>query len=309
MDARIDSHGLSETGKVREINKSMLIHHTTLRLDDWTRIVGGTQGHLYLVADGMGGHAEGKKASKMAVNTVVQYVLDTMPWFFHLDKTHEDDLEAELKAALEKCQSKLVFESLLNPQGKNMGTTLTMTYLLWPRIYVVHAGDSRCYLYRQSRLEQITTDHTFAQALVEEGALKQKEAQEHRLSNVLWNAIGGSEDKVRPDVYKASLELDDALLLCTDGLTKHVSDPEIMSVLENGPTADRACQALVDMANDAGGKDNITVVVVYFRKADSSIGTMDKQSEYEKGQELDVAINDSSAEPIKSTNSENAPMK
>jgi protein phosphatase len=292
MMLRIDSYGASDGGKVRkenedqfliaDLNKSMLIRRTSLNMDEWTRVIGGIQGHLLLVADGMGGHAEGRKASKIAVNTVMRYVLNSMSWFYHLETSNDDDLEAELKSALERCQSELDIESTRELHDKGMGTTLTMAYLLWPKVYVVHAGDSRCYIYRKSRLEQVTTDHTLAQTLVDEGALRKKEADRHRLSNVLWNAIGGNADSVRPDVYKARLEHGDAMLLCTDGLTKHVNDLEIMRILETGPSAEKAANALIDLANEAGGQDNITVVVAYFRKADLLDELINRGAEAEK---------------------------
>src|SRR5438132_11092965 len=166
MRGKMDCFGLSNIGKLRsgnedqflvaDLNKSLLVHQTSLSQDDHTRIFGGSQGQLLLVADGMGGHVGGKQASAIAVQSLEQYVLNTMSWFFRLQE-NEDDLREELKAALEECQASIEKAASINPERQGMGTTLTMAYILWPWLYVVHAGDSRCYLLRDSRLEQINS--------------------------------------------------------------------------------------------------------------------------------------------------------
>jgi len=275
MRGKMDCFGLTDTGRVRprnedqflvaDLNKSLLVHQTSLSHDDHTRLFGGCQGQLLLVADGMGGHAAGKQASGLAVQSLTHYVLNTMHWFFHLEEGHEADLEVELKAALEECQQRLESAARARPEQRGMGTTLTMAYLLWPRLYVVHAGDSRCYLWREGQLEQVTTDHTVAQRLVEAGALQAGEAQGSRWSHVLWNCVGGDSHELNPDVYKVSLQVGDKLLLCTDGLTKHVNDQKIAELLRQDGSAEQTCRTLVSAANAAGGSDNVTAVVAYFQ--------------------------------------------
>ena len=187
MRGKMDCYGLTDVGRVRAVNedqfliadlgKSMLIHQTSLSHEDHTRLFGGSQGKLLLVADGMGGHAEGKRASTIAVQTLAHYVLNTMSWFYRLQEGHEADLQEELQAALEECQKSIEVAASASAERRGMGTTLTMAYVLWPRLYVVHAGDSRCYLLRDARLERVTTDHTMAQQLVDRGALPAEEAQ------------------------------------------------------------------------------------------------------------------------------------
>jgi protein phosphatase len=146
-----------------------------------------------------------------------------------------------------------------------MGTTLTMAYVVWPRLFIVHVGDSRCYLLRRSELKQLTEDHTVAQQYVESGVLAADEAETSRWSNVLWNVVGGASDELAPQVYKSELQLGDTLLLCTDGLNKHVSDDRIAQVLAEDADAEKVCRCLVAAANDAGGSDNVTIVVARFR--------------------------------------------
>jgi protein phosphatase len=273
----MDCCGATDIGRVREnnedqflvadLNKSMLVHQTSLSDADHTRLFGGSQGSLLLVADGMGGHAAGKQASTIAVQALEHYVLNTMPWFFHLEQNQESDLKEELKAAMEACQRSIEAAAASHPERHGMGTTLTMAYVLWPRLYVVHVGDSRCYLFRSPKLEQITTDQTMAQQLVERGVLAAEEAPQSRWSHVLWSCLGGAKRDMNAEVYKATLSVGDTLLLCTDGLTAGVRDDKIIELLRQGGSAQEMCQRLVAAANEAGGKDNITVVVARFLDA------------------------------------------
>jgi protein phosphatase len=275
MRGKMDCFGQTDTGKVRrnnedqfliaDLNKSMLIHQTSLSHDDHTRLFGTSQGQLLLVADGMGGHEAGEQASRLAVETLSDYIINTRDWFYRQCEEQEEDLKDELREALEQCQQRVTAASESRPELHKMGTTLTLAYLLWPRLFVVHAGDSRCYLLRGQRLEQITRDHTMAQKLVESGMLRADEAHESRWSHVLWNCIGGGSTDLQPDVYKAHLEVGDSLLLCTDGLTAHLGDEEIAALLGEKAGAVDTCRRLVDAAIERGGQDNITVIVAHFR--------------------------------------------
>ena len=277
MRCKMDCCGTTDIGRVREsnedqfliadLNKSMLVHQTSLSDDDHTRLFSGSQGALLLVADGMGGHAAGKQASTIAVQALEHYVLNTMPWFFQLQHCQESDLKDELKAATEACQRSIEAAASSRPERHGMGTTLTMAYVLWPRLYVVHVGDSRCYLFRAPRLEQITTDQTMAQQLVDRGVLSAEEAPQSRWSHVLWSCLGGAKSEMSVEVYKATLNTGDTLLLCTDGLTGALRDDRIIEILRQGGGAQEQCRRLVAAANEAGGKDNITVVVARFLDA------------------------------------------
>lgn len=263
--------GLSDRGRVRDTNedqfliadlsKSMIVHHTTLPVEDETRLFSGVQGQLLLVADGMGGHASGEVASQLSVETIAQHILHTMPWFFRLHHEHEDDLHEELKTAVRKCERVVDAEALTHPEEQGMGTTLTMAYVIWPRMFVVHVGDSRCYLFRAGQMEQITRDHTWAQMLVDAGNMSKESVKNSPLSHVLISVIGHGQESLRPEVYKTHLESGDTVLLCTDGLTDRLSNNEIGEILGTGKSEQRICQSLIDAANDVGGNDNITVIV------------------------------------------------
>jgi protein phosphatase len=273
----MDCSGLTDVGKVRSANedafliadlrKSMDIHQTSLGHDDRTRLFGQSEGKLLVVADGLGGHAAGGRASTVAIDRLTTYLLSSMRWLFRLEADLEDDFLSDLEAALKHCQDHIQAESEFRPERHGMGTTLTMAYVLWPRLFVVHVGDSRCYLLRESRLEQITTDHTFAQAFADQG-VDAKLASQRRWSHTLWNVLGGGSDELKPEVCKAELSVGDTLLLCTDGLTKGVSDGMITALLEEDGQASDLCRRLIDAANEAGGKDNTTVIVARFRQVE-----------------------------------------
>jgi protein phosphatase len=271
---RIDCDGHTDRGNVRAVNedqyliadlsKSLLIRETTLSEPDHQRLIGRPQGKLLMVADGMSGHGDGGVASTVAVDTMVHYVLNTMPWFFRLDVSHEAELRSELAAAMERCQARIEETGQTGATAAEMGTTLTMAYVLWPGLYVVHVGDSRCYLFRPPRLEQITRDHTVAQQMVDGGLISSDEAEKSGWRDVLWNAVGGGEDKLTPEVYKADLSVGDSLLLCTDGLIKHLNDQDLIDALMSDAAPGELARDLVEEANGRGGADNITAVVARF---------------------------------------------
>jgi serine/threonine protein phosphatase PrpC len=271
---KLDCHGTSDVGKVRkanedqfliaELSKSMLIHLTSLPMEDSTRLVGRRPGYLFLVADGLGAGPAGERASRLAVDSAIRTLLGTMPWFYRLGD-HEGDLEDELRKILEQCQTQIDADVAENPSRSGMGTTMTMAYVIWPRLYVVHVGDARCYLFRNGRLQQLTKDHTVNAPLPGAG-------EESPVRRVLWNVVGGQTPEVWPDVSKATLQEGDSLLLATDGLTREVPDAGISEILSGAASAAAACTELVEAANQAGGRDNITVVVARFGKKDLQEG-------------------------------------
>jgi PPM family protein phosphatase len=153
------------------------------------------------------------------------------------------------------------------PELQGMGTTLTMAYVTGRALYVAHAGDSRCYRWRDGRFEQLTQDHTVVARLLSEGAITAEEAARHSLRNVVMNAVGGGTRGVEPEVHKHAINPGDRLLLCTDGLTKMLSDNQIAAVLGGPGSPAGKSQLLVDEANRRGGDDNITVVIAHFEES------------------------------------------
>lgn len=275
MAGQLDCFGATHIGNKRtanedqfliaDLNKSLRVHQTSLGLDHQTRLFGNSQGKLLLVADGMGGHEAGERASTLAVDGIATYALNTMRWFFRLDEQSDDDFQDDLKAAMEHCQDALSREVEASPQRKGMGTTLTMGYIIWPRLYVVHVGDSRCYLHHNGKLQQLTRDHTMAQLYEESQSSRLGDEPSHgRQQHVLWNVIGGHEEDLTPEVSRSTLEMGDTLLLCTDGLTRHVDDDELKRRLSSDASAEELCETLIQRALDGGGSDNVTVVVGKF---------------------------------------------
>ena len=274
MLTQMDCFGLTDSGRKRptnqdhyliaDLNKSMRVHDTSLTLDSETRIYGGSQGKLLIVADGMGGEAEGERACTIAVDQVTTYVLNSLAWCFRLEEGTEQDFEDDLKQALESCQKSIQTVVGKHPEMNSMGTTMTMVYIVWPRAFVVHVGDSRCYLLRNRQLDQITVDHTMSEIMAETGQISREEARHAPRGNVLWNVLGGRSNELSVDVYKLTLECDDILLLCTDGLYDMVPHEMLQELLNSSTSAEVSCRKLVDLANEHGGRDNITVIVSCF---------------------------------------------
>jgi len=268
---QFDCYGLTDPGRVRGINgdqfliadlhKTILIHGTSIDSTEHEPILGDTQGRLLMVADGGGGWTAERQASELVVQTIIRYMVNMMPWLYRLDVQHEDDFTEDLKLALERSQGRLEAMAEAADLSREIGTTLTMAYTTWPRMYIVHIGDGRGYLLRQGILEQITTDQTLVQQFVEGGVLKPEAISESQFSQMIWHAIGSEGNHIQPAVYKVGLQPGDTLLLCTDGLPKHVTDDELRICLEAQESAQQTCQKLIDLANAGGGTDNITAIV------------------------------------------------
>ncbi|MEO9594038.1 PP2C family protein-serine/threonine phosphatase [Rhodopirellula bahusiensis] len=248
---------------IAELRKSMQIHSTSLALDEECMLFGGRSGQLLVVADGMGGHAAGRRASNLAVDHLISQLLNNIHWFLHLDQENDDGFIESLKALLQQTHTKLLAESQDDSEHRGMGTTLTLAYIVWPRMYVVHAGDSRCYLIREGKCEQLTTDHTLAKQLVDAGGMKPEDEAGSRWSNVLWNVLGGNgNNDLIAEVRRVELQKNDTVVLCSDGLTRYIDDATLASTVEQyGDVVEGMADHLVAMANGSGGIDNITVVV------------------------------------------------
>ena len=218
-----------------------------------------------VVADGMGGAAAGETASAMAVESVEGFVLNTLKWFLHLEGLEEHALFAELRQGLERADRTVFERAKADVALHGMGTTLTMAYSIGTDLFIVHAGDSRAYLFRDGLLEQITSDHTLVQVLVNGGALKPEDAKKHKSRNIVTNVIGGPRAGVFAEIHKLSVNDGDVLLLCSDGLSEPVDDDTIAKALEDYPDPGQACARLVDLALERGGPDNVTAIATRYR--------------------------------------------
>ena len=268
----LKAFGITDTGRVRdnnedqfliaELTKSMHVWQTSLtepRLE-----VGEERAHLMLVADGMGGHRAGERASAIAVMAIEQFTLNTFRWFFDTNSSGAQGVLAQFQAALSQADAKIFEEAAEHPELKGMGTTLTMAFQLGAQLCIVHVGDSRAYLYRAGRLHQLTKDHTLIAEMVSSGTITEDEAATHHLRHLITNAVGGPNKGVKVEARALVIQAGDRVLLCSDGLTEMLDSDAIMAVLEAEPLPENAARALLTQANDAGGRDNITVLVARF---------------------------------------------
>lgn len=263
------SCGITDRGRVRKTNEDQFLIAaltTALRIQQSSLPQSKTQyapepGNLLIVADGMGGHAAGEQASALAVSTIEGFLLDTLRWVFTLDEPSPGGPLAELKAALESADASVCEAALADPRLTGMGTTVTMAFGMGPDVYIAHVGDSRCYLLRSGRLHQLTRDHTLVDQMVRAGTMTAEVAATHQWRHVITNCVGGPTKGIQTEVHKLEIEPGDVLLLCTDGLTEMLSDDTLSSILGAVPDPRSACEQLVQLANDAGGRDNITAVI------------------------------------------------
>jgi|KBSMisStaDraftv2_1062788.scaffolds.fasta_scaffold01227_7 protein phosphatase len=222
-------------------------------------------GYGFLVADGMGGMAAGDVASRMAICKLIELLVDTSDWTLALKRNKD------VKTVFERMTRRfydidrtLKQEASSDHTLSGMGTTLTVAGTLGNDLVLGHVGDSRAYLLRGDIFRQLTRDHTLAQMLIDAGVANSDDPAPRSMRHVLTAAIGSLDERIEPQVQRFRLQPGDQLLLCTDGLTEMVDDELIASVLREAPSAQAACDSLVDLALGAGGTDNITAVVGRF---------------------------------------------
>jgi serine/threonine protein phosphatase PrpC len=261
-------------GKVRENNEDQfLVARLTKAMNVLTSSLPGHDdsqrsqdvGYLTIVADGMGGAAAGEQASALAVATVEDFVLNTLKWCLHLKGNEGDTLLGELREALERADRAVLERAMAEPRLRGMGTTLTMGYSVGAGLFIVHAGDSRAYLFHDGQLDQITSDHTLVQLLLDHGAISPEEAKRHKRRNVVTNVVGGPSEGVNVEVHKLQLHDGDVVLLCSDGLSEPVDHDTIAEILGSARGPKEACDRLIERALEAGAPDNVTAVVAKYR--------------------------------------------
>jgi PPM family protein phosphatase len=278
-DAELDLFGMTHQGLVRRENqdhfligtlhRELAVHGTSLPAMDQLPLRGERFATFAVVADGVGGVAGGAAASKRAVETIANYVQGTLRCFAAADPHHEQPfIEALRGAAVDADAAVRALRSDDQDQqggGAGPATTLTLAIGVWPRAYVLQVGDSRCYLYGAGALRCLTRDQTAAQDLVDSGALTPSEAEKSPLQHMLTSALGGRA--AAPVVTAVDLQRESIFLLCSDGLTRYVGDPELAECLRGLRSAEQTGRELVQMALDRGGHDNITIVIGCARRA------------------------------------------
>jgi serine/threonine protein phosphatase PrpC len=272
---RVRSFGLTDRGKVRptnedhfliaELARTLWVHQTSLPQHDTQH--GRNRGHVLLVADGVGGNLAGEVASALSVASIEAFVLHLLKRFSNLEATDEQMVLKDFQAALRQADARLAEEAAHHPEFAGMGTTLTMAFASGWTLFVVHAGDSRCYLFHEGKLRQLTEDHTVAAEMARHGIIRHEDVRRHQWRHVVTNVLGGNTGEVQVEVHRVDLEAGDAVLLCSDGLTDMVDDDRIAAVLAAEGEPRVACERLVALANEAGGRDNVTAVVARFEGA------------------------------------------
>jgi PPM family protein phosphatase len=275
--------GRTDVGRARDHNEdALLIADLSLGealLPDYaTRRAVRGRGMLFMVADGLGGAAAGEVASQMAVQTVLRELLGSLA---ATPRTDPPSFAAALKAATEAANTQIYRHAQGTPDLRGMGTTATAAGMLGDSLFIVQVGDSRAYLVRDGRAEQITKDQSLMQRLIEAGELTVEEAERSERRNIILQALG-PEPAVRIDLTSQRVRRGDTLVLCTDGLSGLVRPDEIAAVVTAEADPGAACQHLIDRANENGGPDNITVIVARFDGSGLRIAAHDDRVGWEE---------------------------
>lgn len=267
LDEEIDVHGLTHQGKVRKTNQDhFLLGSLQQRLDivstslpvPAVTLVNGRIAFLAMIADGVGGSENGEEASRLALAEATEYLAQCTDCYYHAD-TGADTFVETLQEAATRCHVRVREHAAEHADRRGMATTLTLWIGIWPWAYLLQVGDSRYYLFREGKLTQVTRDQTMAQELVDQGVMTRSIAFASRWANVLSSSIGGQQ--TAPVVTRLPQGWGDVHLMCSDGLTKHVTDEQITERLRTMQSAKQVCEALLQDALDAGGSDNISIIV------------------------------------------------
>lgn len=278
----VKAFGVTDKGKVRTANEDQfLIAELTKAMRIWQTSlpepklqVGEEHAHLFLIADGMGGHRAGELASALAVAAIEQFTLNSFKWFLGSDSDEAKKVLAQFQSAFSKADADIVAEGAASPELRGMGTTVTMAFQLGAQLCVMHVGDSRAYLFRDRELHQLTQDHTLVAEMVRSGVLHPDQVAGHRLRHVVTNVVGGDEAGVKVEARALEVQAGDRLLLCSDGLTEMVSNDLIAITLDAEPSPEAAAKKLLERANEGAAPDNITLLIVRFDAVDSEAGNI-----------------------------------
>jgi len=267
-DDEIDVYGITDSGKVRpdnqdhfvigSLSKRLNIRQSSLRELDQIPIAEERVAFFAMVADGVGGGLKGEQASRTALEISTRYITECARSYYHTEET-EADLVQALEEGAQKAHQAIQAQAASDHTAAGMATTLTLFIGVWPWIYLLQVGDSRYYQYRDGTLSQLSRDQTLAQQLTDQGAIPKELAIKSPLRSVLSSSIGGR--KTEPVVSRLPNSWERIHLLCTDGLTRHVSDERIAERLGKMQSARGVCEDLLQDALDGGGTDNITIIV------------------------------------------------
>ena len=251
---------LTDVGQVRTVDEDSI-----LAADLSFGVNSDTSKFLLLaVADGMGGHAKGEEASKIALNAIARAVIP--------DLLNNTPFTKILEKGIQNANQDILDYTAKNPEASGMGTTSVCAVVKDNQIHLANVGDSRAYRVSDDEICRVTKDHSYVQALIDEGDITEEQAREHPRKNEITRAVG-IMPSIEVDTMKLTLDSDESLLLCCDGVIAHLSDDDIHKIIRDSPDPQTACQEIVDMANERGGSDNISLIIL------SSEGSDTKENE------------------------------
>ena len=240
---------LTDVGKVRTIDEdSILAADLSFGVNSES-----SKFLLLAVADGMGGHAKGEEASKIALNAIARTVI---PELFN-----DTPFTELLEKGIQNANQDILDYTAKYPESSGMGTTSVCAVVKGNEVHLANVGDSRAYVISDDEIRGVTKDHSYVQALVDEGKITQAEAREHPKKNIITKAVGISPS-VEADKLKLTLDSDESLLLCCDGVIAHLTDEDIHKIINDSPNPQSACQKIVDITNERGGSDNISLIIL-----------------------------------------------
>ncbi len=254
---------ITDVGRVRKIDEdSIMAANISFGINSKN-----DQFRLLVVADGMGGHAKGEEASKIALSSMSKTVI---PRLCDEDVSFTNLLEEGIKSA----NQNILDHVDNNPESSGMGTTLVCALIKNNQVYLANIGDSRAYVISHDEIRRVTKDHSYVQTLIDEGKIKESEARTHPKKNVITKAIGVMST-AEPDTMKFTLASDESLLLCCDGVIAHLTDDDIHKIILDSDDPSNTCQKIVDLANKRGGTDNISLIILAKEKHNDNADSID----------------------------------
>ena len=270
----VELHAVSHPGKVRSTNedsflalrvgRSMDVLASSLTPEDLPPRV-EERGWVLIVADGIGGRSGGEHASRRAIASLIAVATRIPNWVLHLNREYAEDILERATKYFHEVDAVLEREADADPALTGMGTTLTSVCLIDRDLVLTHVGDSRAYRYREGELARLSHDQTMAQALADAGVIPEREVDTHQQRHILTGAIGAAAGAPRVQLGRHSIADGDRVLVASDGLTEMVHEPDIARILDANPEPKAAAEALLAAALDAGGSDNVTIIVANCR--------------------------------------------
>ena len=268
-DEELDLFGITHKGLVRSENQDhflvstvhpdLVVHSTSLPEPGNLPLRGSRLATVLILADGVGGAAGGSDAARLATETVARCASTTLRSYHSAGSEFENELIDSLKGAALEAHTSVLSESARRADRAKMATTLTVCIVVYPWAYVVQVGDSRAYFYTEGKLQLLTRDQTIAQSLVDQGLMPKERMAQSPFKHVLSSAIGS--DEALPEITKFDIATRGSLIImCSDGLTKHVSDDEIAECVRTMESSEQVARKLLDLALERGGTDNITII-------------------------------------------------